>query len=205
LGQGITKDGKIDTAGVDRVGMNMVMKKYKEPNGYPNYEELIKIPVTQRIPELAKTDMRGAVTTIAVILTLTVEAMNLKNGMSATQIVDLAEAIVDDSDEDKLAIEDVTLFCQRLVRGHYGSFYESFDSAKFMGFFNKYRDERWEEAKRIRDEQHEEYKKLGDQNVFDRENPVDGSPFGQYMQHMKYKTQAKKDEAYETRGRKIRK
>lgn len=198
LAQGITKDGKIDTNGVDRVGMNMCLKKYKQDNGYPNFGELFKIPSKDRIGEMAKTDMRGAVISVAVILTLTNEALNLSRGMNAVQIVDLAEAIVDDADtDDKISMEDLMIFCQRLVRGHYGTFYESMDSAKFMTFFNKYRDERWEEGIRLRDEKHEEYKKLGDSNDYNRNYVRDASPFGQYMEHLRNKTQARKDEAYE--------
>lgn len=199
LAQGITKEGKVDTKDVDRVGMNIELRKYKEGNGAPKYGELIKIPNGQRIPEMAKVDMRGTVTSVAVALTLAFEAMNLKNGMNAVQIVDLAEAIVDDAECDKIAIEDLLLFSQRLVRGNYGNLYESMDSIKFMGFFNQYRDERWEAAIKIRDEKHEEYKKLGDQNIFDRENPTDASPFGQHMNHLRLKTQARKDELYETK------
>lgn len=205
LAAGITKDRKIDTGPIDRIGLNLQLKKYKEQNGYPNYGELIKIPTSQRINELAKADLRGTVTTLAVALTLAMEAMNLKNGMNAIQIVDLAEAIIDDSEEDKLAIEDVLLFCQRLTRGHYGTLYESMDAPKFMTFFNQYRDERWNKAIEIRDAKHEEYKKMGDSNDFDRNYVRDASPFGQYMQHLREKTQARKDEVYENRESKNRK
>ncbi len=201
LAAGITKQGSIDTQGIDRVGMNIELKKYKDKNGAPLFEELIKIPTAMRLPEMAKQDMRGTVTTVAIALTLAFETMNLKNGMNAIQIVDLAEAIIDDSEGDKISVEDLLLFCQRLTRGHYGTLYESMDSIKFMGFFNIFRDERWEEAKRIRDEKHEDFKKLGDPNLYERENPTDASPFGQHMQHLRQKTQARKDEVYENKNR----
>jgi len=176
------------------MGINLELKKFKEPNGAIRFDQLIAIPVANRISSMAKYDMRGTVTTIAVALTLAFEAMNLKNGMTPIQIVDLAEAIVDDSDEDKIAVEDLLLFCQKLTRGHYGNLYESMDALKFMGFFNKFRDERFAAGVAIRDAKVEEYKSLGDANAFDRENPKDGSPFGQYMNHFRQKSQARSDE-----------
>lgn len=161
LAAGITKDGKIDTRAIDRVGMNMELKKFKDGRGVINFGELIKIPNDQRIDALAKVDMRGTVTSLAVAITLAMESLNLKRGMNPIQIVDLAEAIVDDAAVDHIAIPDVLLFLQNLTRGAYGELYEGMDAVKFMHKFNQYRDERWEEAIGIRDAKHDEYKSEG--------------------------------------------
>lgn len=161
LAQGITKEGKLDVAKVDRIGMNMELAKFKDSRGIIDYGALIKIPNEKRIPALAETDMRGTVTSIAVGITLAMESLNLKRSMTPIQVVDLAEAIVEDAKMDSIAVEDVLLFLQKLTRGAYGELYEGMDAVKFMHKFNQYRDERWEEAIRIRDEQHEQYKQEG--------------------------------------------
>jgi hypothetical protein len=115
LAQGITKEGKIDTSGIDRIGLNMQLQKYKHTEREANFGELIKIPVAYRIPALAEKDMRGTVTSIAVAITLAMESLNLKIGMNATQIVDCAEVIIDGAKEDKIAMEDLLIFLQKLT------------------------------------------------------------------------------------------
>jgi len=199
LAQGLTKDGKVDVTGIDRVGVNNELRKYKD-GAAPNYAELIKIPNEERICAMAERDMRGTVTIITVAITLAMEAMNLKSPMTPIQIVDLAEMIIDDSKDDKISIPDLLLFLQQLTRGKYGDLYGSIDAVKFNLFFNKYRDERWQEAIKIRDTQHEYYKSMGDANIFDRQNPKDGSAFGKMMEQYRTKAQIQRDERRERKN-----
>ncbi len=199
LAAGITKEGKVDVQGIDKVGVGMELKKFKNDRGQIEYGKLIQIPNENRIPALAEKDMRGVVTTLAVAITMSLEVMNLKRGMNAIQIVDLAEAIVDDSGIDKIAIEDVLLFLQKLTRGEYGELYESLDSVKFMHHFNRYRDERWEEAIRIRDEKHENYKKEGGAREARKMTQFDN-----ILQAYTTKLQAKNDEIKELRAERNR-
>jgi len=189
LAQGITKEGKIDTANIDRVGMGIELKKFKNERGVVEFGKLISLPLSQRIPALAEKDMRGTVTSIAVAITLSLESLNLKRSMTAIQIVDLAEAIIDDASIDKIAIEDVLLFLQKLTRGDYGELYDGIDTVKFMHKFNQFRDERWEEGIRIRDAKHEEYKNEGGA----RENKK-MTAFDNLLQGYATKLQAKNDE-----------
>lgn len=197
MGQGITRDGKIDTMGVDRVGMNMQLQKFKLTERQPNYPALLKLPMVNRISEMAKTDMRGTVTSIAVALTLAMESLNPKIGMNPIQIVDCAEVIVDTANEDKISLEDVLVFLQKFTRGQYGEMYGTIDQSKLLSCFDKYRDERYDTWLKGRNEQHQEFKEMGDQNIYDRENPTDASPFGQYMNHFRDKIQTKNDERRE--------
>lgn len=192
LAAGITKEGKIDTAPIDRLGISIELKKYKDEFGGANFRELINIPVENRIPAMAEKDMRGTVTTLAVAITMSQEAMNLKRPMTAIQIVDLAEAIVDDAGGDKLSFEDALLFLQKLVRGEYGGLYESLDSIKFMDLFSKYRDERWQAGIKIRDEKDEYYKNLGPS----RDNKK-MTAFDSMLSEYATKIQAKNDEIKE--------
>ena len=194
LAQGITKEGKIDTLGVDRVGLNMELQKFKQSEREPNFGELIKIPLDRRITAMAEKDMRGTVTSIAVALTLAMEALNLKIPMNAIQIVDCAEVIMDSAKEDKIAIEDLMVFLQKLTRGQYGDLYGTMDQAKLLSFFDKFRDERWMEGIRIRDLKAQEYKEMGDRNIYERENPKDASPFGQHIEYLRSKSRERIDE-----------
>lgn len=189
LGAGITKEGKIDIQPVDKIGLGMELKRYKTERGLIDYGGLMAIPKENRLPALAEKDMRGTVTMIAVAITLSLEALNLKRGMNAIQIVDLAEAIIDDAAVDQIGIEDVLLFLQKLTKGEYGELYESLDTVKFMHHFNKYRDEKWEECIKIRDAKHDEHKSEGGA----RENRK-VTQFDNLLQGYATKLQAKNDE-----------
>jgi len=199
LQEGITREGKVDINAIDKVGLGIELKRFKDDKGAIKYGELIKIPNESRLPAMAERDLRGTITSVVVALTLSFETMNLKRGMTPFQTVDLAEAIVDSAGEDQLAIEDVLLFIQKLTRGEYGELYESMDAVKFMHLFNRYRDERWEAGIKIRDEKHEEFKRMGDGNEYARKHVRDASPFGQYMEHLRNKVQAKNDEIKENK------
>lgn len=197
LAVGITSEGEVDTKDIDRIGLSLELRKYKDGRSI-KFGELLKLPNAERIPKLAEKDMRGTVTTISVALTLALETMNLKRGMTATQIVDLAETIVDDSLVDNIAIPDLLLFLQKLTRGEYGELYESFDSVKFMKYFGQFRDERWAEGIRIRDERDLEYKNLGDPERADRKNTA----FDEHLSSFTTKLRSMKDELIEAKRNK---
>lgn len=200
LAVGITKEGEVDIEPVDKIGLGIELRKFKGERGLINYHSLIDIPKENRLPALAEKDMRGTVTMIAVAITLSMESLNLKRGMKAAQIVDLAEAIIDDAAVDQIGIEDVLLFLQKLTKGEYGELYESLDTVKFMHHFNKYRDEKWEECIKIRDARHEEYKKEGGA----RENRK-LTAFDNILQGYATKLQAKNDEIKALRAERDRK
>ena len=145
----------------DRMGIMIALKEYKTERGTVNYPMVLSIPKTQRLPELAKNDFKGIVGMITAALTLAFESMNLKRGMSAIQIMDLTEAILDSSTEDYLAMEDLMLFLQKLTRGEYGAMYESMDIPKFMLAFETYRQERHKTLLALKENRHLELKGLG--------------------------------------------
>jgi hypothetical protein len=193
--------GEIDISKVDKIGINSELRKYKHPNGTPNYGEVFKIPKSQRIAELAKQNIAETIQVITVGITLALESMNLSRPMTAFQILDLAEAIVDEAESDNLAIEDVMLFLQQLTRGKY-QLYEGMDIPKFMGMFNQYRDERWNEGIRIRDEKVLEYKQLGDQERTCQPNPLADhmTDFAGRIGDLKEKLREKSDQVKYLRG-----
>lgn len=200
----LTTNGVVDTTKVDRMAINFELKKFKDERGIIKYEELINIPLEKRICKMAEKDLGNTINIITVALTLAFETFNITRRMSNSQVVDLAEVIVDTAGEDKIAVEDLMLFLQKLTRGEYPELYEGLDQVKFLSRFNKYRDERWEEAKRIRDERHEVYKKLGDDNLYERTYPKDASPFSEYVSSYTSRIQSKNDEIRELRERQKR-
>lgn len=146
----------------NRQQINLILRDYKNQQGVVKFEKVFSIPANERIPELAKNNFGKTSTIISAALTVSFESMNLKRGMNPLQIVDLAEAIIDSSGEDNLAMEDLMLFLQKLVRGEYGVMYESMDIPKFMTAFEIYREERWQAINNIRYEQAVQHKILGD-------------------------------------------
>lgn len=195
LQAGLTQNNGIVLANVDRMGISLELRKYKNKNGSENFGELIQIPNDQRIPAMAEKNMQVAVATVAVAVSLALETMNLKNPMTPVQIVDLAEAITESSSEDQLSMQDLMLFLQNLTRGKYGELYNAMDAPKLMGFLDKYRDERWEEGVRIRDAKHEEYKNLGDPERKGRKMTA----FEEHLSSYATKLQAKNDQIKELR------
>lgn len=202
----VTPTGSIDTKKVDRMAINFELKKFKTQTGSIDYPTLLKIPLEQRIVALAQKNLEETIKTVTVALTLAFETMNLSRPMQAFQILDLAEAIVDSAaEEDKPAMEDLMLFLQKLTRGEYGPLYESLDIPKFMTFYNKYRDERWEEGIKLRDQQTEYYKNLGADNLHDRKYRKPQTPFDEYLHSYNTRLQAKNDEIKQLREERKRK
>jgi hypothetical protein len=190
----IIQGGAIDVKRLDKVGLNLQLKKFKNENGSVNFAALLALPSEHKIGTIAKRDLGEAIKVITVGLTMAFETMNLARPMQAFQVLDLAEMIVDEAPTDSLAVEDLMIFLQKLTRGHYPGLYEGMDIPKFMERFNQFRDERFNEWKRIRDEKHEEYKNLGDDNYYERNNRV--SPLGEEALKFREKLQAQKDELY---------
>jgi hypothetical protein len=129
---------------------------------------------------------------------LAFEGMNLKRGMTSDQIVDLAETIIDSSNEDWLSMEDLMLFLQKLVRGQYGVMYQSLDIPTFMEKFEIYREERHRALIKIREEKESQYKIAGST---DRSNTKDElsehfASMGDKLSQMKSQIGRLKEENY---------
>lgn len=148
--------------GNNKLEVSNILREYKTPQGIIKYDKVLAIPITQRIPALAQQNFKKIAKVINVALTLAFEGMNLKRAMNAIQTLDLAEAIIDTSAEDNLAMEDLMLFLQKLVRGEYGTMYESMDIPKFMTVLEAYRETRWQELNNIRYNAAAQHKGMGD-------------------------------------------
>lgn len=141
----------------NRHELNLCLKKFKEGSSI-NYPAVLSIH--KRLPAMAKENPEETLGIVVVSLTMAFETMNLSRPMNDAQVVELAETIIDSSEEDYLSPEDVLLFLQGLVRGKYGSLYESMDIPKFMEKFEIYRSERHIALIEHRREQHIQHNAL---------------------------------------------
>lgn len=137
----------------NRMEINLALKEYKLPSGQSNYPALFSITSEQRLPALAKEDIKRTAAIVGVGITAAMESMNLSRPMNSVQIMDLTDAVIETAAEDNLAVEDLMLFLQKLTRGEYGTMYESMDIPKFMEKFELYREERFQSMQNIREEQ----------------------------------------------------
>lgn len=202
LAVAIKGKNELDISLIDKMELNIELKKFKNKNGSINFPMIFDIPKADRIAAMASKDLSNTIQYITVALTLAFEAMNLSRPMTSSQVVDLAEVIVDEAESDNLAFEDLMLFLQKLTRGEFGENYEGMDIPKFMTRFNKYRDERWGEAVSIRDERELSYKNMGVVERSCQPDPIADSlsNFASRMADMKDKLKQKTEEVKSLRG-----
>jgi len=145
----------------DSQGVNQMLALYRE-RGTVDYSKTLAIPREQRIPELAKTPEGRQDVSMALAASLLSAFRNIdKVKMTAEQIVELAENIIDSAYEDQLSIEDVLLFLKDFLMGKMGKINQNIDMPSFFEYFEQYRQKRWETLQGIRDEQHTQAKVSG--------------------------------------------
>lgn len=170
--------------------VNLILRQYKLQNGAPNFPAIFAIPSHERLVALSQLDHSRLNVVIICALTAAFELMNIKRGFNELQILELAEAIIDSAGEDNLALEDLVLFLQQMVRGKYEMSYESFDGTKFMRMFEQYRQERYEAVLEARENRHCEFKALGDPTRSTKPETA----FEEHLQQYSQKLRAKNDE-----------
>jgi len=146
----------------NKMAVNVHLSSFKE-RGIVSFSKVLAISSTDRIPALAKTqEGRGEV---LVALTASLKSafgnINLRVGLNEDQLIELADAIIDQSSEDNLSLEDVLLFLQKLLVGDAGKIYDRMDIPTFFELFETYRQDRHEAVLRIREEQQVQYKAFG--------------------------------------------
>lgn len=145
----------------NKVEINNQLALLKE-NGIVKFDRVLAIPTAQRIPALLKLqDGRERVSAaLSASLTSAMSNLNLRLAMTEEQIFELAEAIIDQSHEDNLGIEDVLLFLRDLITGKAGKIYDRMDIPTFFEFFENYRQQRHESLQTIIYEQHVQNKAM---------------------------------------------
>lgn len=137
------------------------LEKFKE-KGLVKFENLLAIPVKDRLPGLieayGKETIHGI---IIVLLTAFANSFNLIRPMTPDQIVMCAFDLIDTSYEDYLSIEDFVLFFQGAKSAKYGKILDRMDQQTIFELFENYRQQRHEEYLRIKEEKESNYKSIG--------------------------------------------
>jgi len=127
-----------------------------------------------RISVLASKDYENIRLLIIGALTMAFEKINFKKAVNEFQVLDMAEAIIDEADQDKLSMEDLILFLQGIVRGKYEISRDTIDTGKFLEYFEKYyRQPRHEALLEYRYNKHLELKGTGSAERSYKEDPLD--------------------------------
>jgi len=119
------------------------LSAFKERGNVNHLAVINKIPLQDRLPALVQKYSKQKIAAILTVsLTACFEKMNLRYAMNADQIVDLTDMVIESSEEDQLALEDVLLFLQQLVMGQMGKIYDRMDIPTFFEMFEIYRERR---------------------------------------------------------------
>lgn len=139
--------------------------RYKE-KGEPNHLAVIKnVPVSERLPALAKLYGNDKIAAVLVkAITKTLNSFNLRVGMNPEQIAELAYSLIDEANQDQLALQDILLFLDGMPKFKYGKVYDRMDMPTFYEMLEIYREQRHQEYMNGKDEEHAQYKSMGDTN-----------------------------------------
>jgi len=146
----------------NKMEVNTYLAKFKERNQI-QFPKLLGISMNDRIPELIKTEVGRDTVFIALVASLKslFSNINLRVGLNEDQLIEISEQVIEQSQEDNLALEDFLLFGQKFLVGEYGKIYDRMDVPTFFEFFEKYRQQRHEAILNVRYEQHSQFKVEG--------------------------------------------
>ena len=141
------------------------MCRYKE-KGEPNHIAVIaNVPVSERLPALAKLygpEKISAVLNLAI--TKTLNSFNLRVGMNPDQIAELAYELINEAEQDQLALQDILLFLDGLPKYKYGKVYDRMDMPTFFEMLEVYREQRHIAYMKAKEEESTQFKAYGDTN-----------------------------------------
>jgi hypothetical protein len=151
----LQKQAKMEVAFVNKQSMNLcvameagnnreithILKQYKDQAGLVKFDEVMKVPLSDRLPAIVEKNYMKATALVVAAITMAFEKMSMKKKVDGVLINNIADEVIDTCGEDNLGLEDLMLFLQGLVRGKYGN-YDDMTVAKFMNLFELYRDER---------------------------------------------------------------
>lgn len=141
------------------------MCRYKEKGEALPMKVIELVPVSERLPALTKVYGVEKVSGIlSIAITKALNNFNLRVGMSPQQIMNLAYELINDSEQDQLAIQDILLFLDGMVKFKYGKVYDRMDMPTFFEMLEKYREERHQAFMNGKEEAHAQFKAMGDSN-----------------------------------------
>jgi len=138
-----------------------------------NFPAVLSVPLEDRICMLAGKDYGNIRLLIIGAITMAFEKINFKKGVNEFQVLDMAEAVIDESEQDNLSMEDLILFLQGMVRNKYAFSRDSIDTGRFLECFEQYREERHSALKEYQYNKHLELKGLGSSERSYKEDPLD--------------------------------
>lgn len=147
------------------------LKQYREPSGNINFPAVMSVPLSERLPALYKRNFLEATALVGMGLASAFDRMVFKKKPTGEMVNEIAEEILNTSDEDNLSLEDLMLFLQGLVRGKYGEIQE-LSISRFMKLFDGYRDERHFAILEYRENQHIQYKGMGSAERSSKSDPL---------------------------------
>lgn len=139
----------------------IILKQYKDEKGLIKFPKVFSIPSEDRLPVLVQKDFMKATALVMAAITMAFEKMAMKRKVDGVLINNITDEIIDTCGEDNVAMEDLMLFLQGLVRGKYGN-HDDMTVSKFMNLFDDYLEERWQAIVEYRDEQFSQIHSLGD-------------------------------------------
>jgi hypothetical protein len=141
------------------------MCRYKEKGEALPMKVIELVPVNERLPALTKVYGVEKISGIlSIAITKALNNFNLRVGMNPQQIMNLAYELINDSEQDQLAIQDILLFLDGIVKFKYGKVYDRMDMPTFFEMLEKYREERHQAFMNGKDEAHAQFKAMGDSN-----------------------------------------
>jgi len=141
------------------------MCRYKEKGEALPMKVIELVPVSERLPALTKTYGAEKISGIlSIAITKALNNFNLRVGMNAEQIMQLSYSLIDEAEQDQLAIQDILLFLDGMVKYKYGKVYDRMDMPTFFEMLDKYRDERHLAYMNGKEEAHAQFKAMGDSN-----------------------------------------
>jgi hypothetical protein len=175
----------------NKAEMNAALRVYKLANGAVNFNQVLRVPTADRIQGLLQSGgYERMLRMLSGAVQVAMESLNISKVLTGNQVVDLVDTLIDSSTEDNLAVEDIVLFLQKLVRGEAGKLFTSIDIPKFMEYFENYRQERHSEYLRAKEEIHAQYKAtgtLGRTNFVEKDKDVDTATFFELLQTVNMK------------------
>lgn len=134
---------------------------YKE-HGVIQFDKVLKIPTSERIPALIKQPdgLMRVSAVLTAVLKSALENINLRFALTEDQLIETAFLIIEQSDEDYLALEDIMLFLKEMVLGQMGDLFSRIDIPTFFKLFEKYRQERHIRYLRLKEEMDVQHKAL---------------------------------------------
>jgi hypothetical protein len=159
--------------------------RFKEKGEALTMKVIEVVPVSERLPALAK--IYGNDTIAAVLskaITKSLNNFNLRVGMTPDQVAELSYSLIESSEEDQLAIQDIMLFLDGLVKAKYGKVYDRMDIPTFYEMLEVYREQRHQDFMSKKEEINAQYKASGDTNrmMNDQDRDANRKAMANYLQ-----------------------